>query len=86
MMLHFLQRYDISEFIHVSVFKFGTAYWNIDFHWILKTFCDMFFGLLHVHMNNNNQVKSILYVYIFEKGFDELEEGSFKNNHFALFI
>lgn len=61
-------------------------YWNIGFYKILKIFYSMFFGLLHVHMNQNNQVKSVLEIYIFGKGLYEREEKFFKNNHFALSI
>lgn len=85
-MLHFPQQYNISESVYIiDVCKFGTVYRNIGFHRILKIFYDIFFGRLHMHMNKNNQIKSVLYVYILGKGLYEREENSLKN-HFALSI
>lgn len=70
-MLHFPQHFNISEFIYVTIYKFGTMYWNTYFYKILKILYDMFFGLLHAHVNKTNQVKFVLYVCIFGKGLYE---------------
>lgn len=48
-------------------------------------FYDTFFDLLHVHMNKNHWVKSVLYAYILGKSLYEGEKTTFRNNQFSLY-
>lgn len=60
-------------------------FWNTCSHRVLKIYYDTFFDLLHVHMNKNHQVKSVLYAYILGKSLCEREENTFRNNEFSLY-
>lgn len=78
---HFPQQYNISEFTHVTIYKFFTVYWNIDFHKALKFSACFLMSSMRTWIRKIRQ-NLYWYEYIFGKGL--YEESSFKNNHCAL--